>query len=394
MNELQAILAAFELSQKSGETTFLATVVKTQGSTYRRPGARMLITSTSQMVGAISGGCLEQDVFEHSRQRMQTGEPIVVIYDTTADEDIVWGLGLGCNGVVQVLIERLDLDSDRTPIAFLQECLRNRQPGVLATVFCVEGAVRVKLGARLMLSSDGRVNTDIKEPSLAAAITLDADSARSTQQSTSNKYQLSSGSAEVFIEVIQPLTRLIIFGAGYDAIPVARFAKALGWHVTVVDSRPADATLKRFPMADNIVLAHPEVTQERVLVDSGTVAVVMTHNYLHDLQLLKTLLPSPWRYLGILGPRSRTKRLLEDLRQAGFIPTEAQLQRLYGPVGLDIGADTPEEIALSIVAEIQAVLANRSGGLLRDRKEPIHPRSNTAKLPLSMFGDQGAVVRS
>lgn len=393
MSELQAILAAFESSQ-NGETTFLATVVKTQGSTYRRPGARMLITSTSQMVGTISGGCLEQDVLEHTRQRMHTGEPIVVTYDTTADEDIVWGLGLGCNGVVQVLIERLDLDRDCTPMAFLQECLHNRQPGVLATVFAIEGSVRVKLGAYLTLSSDSRVNTDIQEPNLVAAIALDAASAKCTQQSAINQYQLSSGSVEVFIEVIQPLTHLIIFGVGYDAIPVVRFAKELGWHVTVVDSQPAKATSERFSMADRVILTRPEVVQERISVDSRTVAVVMTHNYLHDLELLKTLLPSPLGYLGILGPKSRTKRLLEELRQAGFTPTEDQLQRLYGPVGLDIGADTPEAIALSIVAEIQAVLANCLGGVLRDRKEPIHPRNNAAKLPLSMFGDQGTVVRS
>lgn len=394
MNELQAILAALESSQKSDEITFLATVVKTQGSTYRRSGARMLITNKSRMVGAISGGCLEQDLVELTRQRMHTGEPIVVTYDTTADEDIVWGLGLGCNGVVQVLIERLDLNRDRTPIAFLRECLYNRNPGVLATVFHIEGTVRVKLGAHLMLSSDGCVNTNIQEPNLAAAIALDADSAKSTQHSTVNQYQLSSGSAEVFIEIVHPLIRLIIFGAGYDAIPVVRFAKALGWHVTVVDSRPADATRKRFPMADSVILARPEVAQEYVFVDSGTVAVVMTHNYLHDLELLRTLLPSPLRYLGILGPRSRTKRLLEDLRQTGFIPTEDQLRRLYGPVGLDIGADTPEAIALSIVAEIQAVLASRSGGVLRDRKGPIHPRSNAAKLPLGVSGAQSAIVRS
>jgi len=375
MNELQAILEAFESSQKSGETTFLATVVKTQGSTYRQPGARMLITSTSRTVGAISGGCLEQDIFEHTKQRMHTGEPIVVTYDTTADEDIVWGLGLGCSGVVQVLIERLDVDSDCSPIAFLRECLRNEQLGILATVFSVEGAVRLKVGARLMLNPDDSVNTDIKEQNIAEAIALDAFSAKSIQQSTINKYQLSSGSAEVLIEVIQPLTHLIVFGAGYDAIPVARFAKELGWHVSVVDSRPDYATPKRFPMADNVIFTRPEAAQKLVFVDSRTVAVVMTHNYLHDLELLKTLLPSPLRYLGILGSKSRTERLLEDLRQVGFIANE-QLQRLYSPVGLDIGADTPEAIALSIVAEIQAVLAHRSGGLLRDRKEPIHPRSN------------------
>jgi xanthine/CO dehydrogenase XdhC/CoxF family maturation factor len=223
-----------------------------------------------------------------------------------------------------------------------------------------------------MLHPDNTVTSEIGDSKLALAITEDAFAVLRNGRSNVKIYRLSAGSAEVLIEVIQPPTPLVIFGAGHDAVPVARLAKELGWHVSVVDSRPAYATPERFPLADVVILTRLEATLERVSIDSRTVAVVMTHNYLHDRKLLQTLLPSPLRYLGLLGPKSRAERLLQELRQEGFVPTNEQLCRLYSPVGIDIGADTPEEIALAIVAEIQAVIANRSGGLLRDRKGSIH----------------------
>lgn len=376
MKEIQAIVEAFDGVERQYENAALATVVNVKGSTYRSSGARMLITQSGRMVGTISGGCLEGDVKERAGQVMLSGEPTVVKYDTTSEDDIVWGLGLGCNGVVQVLIERLDPQSKLSPLAFLAECFRSRQPGVLATVFDVDGRTGVKVGDRLMLHPDNTVTSEIEDSDLTLAAIADAFAALRDGRSNVKTYQLSAGSVEVFIEVIQPPTPLVIFGAGYDAIPVARFAKELGWHVTVVDSRSAYATKEQFPLADKVILTRPEAAPICVTIDHRTVAVVMTHNYLHDRELLKTLLPSPVRYLGILGPKSRTERLLQDLREEGIIPTQEQLCRLYSPIGIDIGADTPEEIALAIVAEIRAVVANRSGGFLRNRKGPIHNRVN------------------
>lgn len=372
MKEIQAIVEALDGVERQYGIAALATVVNAKGSTYRRPGARMLIAQSGCMVGTISGGCLEGDVFERAQQVILSGEPTVVKYDTTSGEDIVWGLGLGCNGVVQVLIERLDPQNKLSPLAFLAECFRCRQPGVLATVFGVEGQTRVKVGARVMLHQDNTVTSEIEDSNLTPAVIDDAQAALRDGRSTVKTYQLSAGSAEVLIEAIQPPTPLVIFGAGHDAVPVARFAKELGWHVTVVDSRPAYATPERFPLADDVILTRPEAAHDRVTVNHRTVAVVMTHNYLHDRELLRTLLPSPLRYLGLLGPKSRTERLLQELGETGIIPTHEQLCRLHGPIGVDIGADTPEEIAIAIIAEIRAVLANRSGGFLRNRKEPIH----------------------
>ena len=409
MKELQDIVAGFEKVKTGGKIAAIATLVKASGSTYRRPGARMLMTSEGQMVGSLSGGCLEGDVFEQAQEVMTSGKPIVVQYDTMSDEDIIWGLGLGCNGIVQILIERLEEESPLNHLAFLTECLHRRQVGVLATVFHVEGQVKAQVGTRLMVYPDGTLKSDIEDTDLVTQIRDDVGKALDESRSKVKAYPLLTGKAEVFIEVIQPPVPLMIFGAGHDAIPLVRLAQELGWYVTVVDSRQADATRERFQSADEVILSRPEsisdsvseavatlgasallrtplekplakrgeaqASADRIQLNNRTVAVVMTHNYLHDLELLKTLLPSPVRYLGILGPKSRTGKLLQDLQEQGITPTEQQLQRLYNPVGLNIGADTPEEIALSIVAEIQAVLGDRSGGSLRNYQGPIHDRS-------------------
>ncbi|MEH2138163.1 XdhC family protein [Nostoc sp.] len=372
MNELQAILEGFESSQKSGEITFLATVVKTQGSTYRRPGAKMLMTNTGLIIGTISAGCLENDVLEYTKQRMSDGKPIVVTYNSTASEDILWGFGLGCNGIVQVLIERLETESTLNAIAFTQECFDQKHLGVIATVFAFEGGVDVKLGSRLLLYPNGKIITDIKDPNLIKSLSADTQVALANQKSSVKNYQLPLGSAEVFIEVIQPPTPLVIFGAGYDAVPVAQFAQALGWEVTVVDCRANEATKIRFSSPCNVILSNRDIVHKQVLINERTVAVVMTHNYLDDLEILKIMLPSPARYIGILGPKHRTERLLQDLSTEKIVTTNEQLNRLYSPIGIDIGADTPEEIAIAIIAEIQAVLTNRQSNFLKNRNQPIH----------------------
>jgi xanthine/CO dehydrogenase XdhC/CoxF family maturation factor len=372
MKEITAILEAFATIQHHAELSFLATVINVQGSTYRRPGARMLMTQTGSIIGMISGGCLENDVFEHTRVSMPDGRPIVITYDSTADEDIVWGFGLGCNGLVQVLIERLDRDDLLNPLVFIQKCFDQQQQGAIATVFAVEGTLNIKVGERLILKPHNNIATNITESSLKSALIKDAQVALENQKSSINKYQLSLGSVDVFIEVIQPPTHLIIFGAGQDALPTVQFAKALGWQVTIVDCRANEATQERFTIADQVILSRREILHKQISVNEQTIVVVMTHNYLDDLEILKMLLPSSAKYLGILGPKRRTEKLLQELKAEGVEYTPEQLEKLHSPVGLDLGADTPEAIALSIIAEIQAVLTNRCGGFLRNRILPIH----------------------
>lgn len=372
MKELEDVLKAAEKVKKSGGgKAAVVTIVKAKGSTYRRAGARMLMTLDGDMVGSISGGCLEGDVFEQAKKVMHSGEPVVAKYDTSSDDDAVWGLGLGCSGVVHVLIESLkDRNSDY--LEFLSDCLKNQRSGLVATLFSVEGIPDAKIGSRLILREDGTASASIENVDLKTAILKDAQEVLQNGRSTVKEYSLPSGKAEVSLESVQLPLPLILFGAGHDAIPVVRLAKELGWNVTVVDSRSAFASKERFPQSDKVILSNASTMLENVSVNHHTVAVIMTHNYAHDLDILRELLKTKIRYLGILGPKKRTEKLFQDLEKEGIVPAKEQLAQIHSPAGLDIGAETPEEIAFAIIGEIQAALSGRSAGMLRDRKGPIH----------------------
>lgn len=331
----------------------LATVVRVQGSAYRRPGARMLLDGGTWLAGAVSGGCLESDVAKKALWRTESGAAIVT-YDATLDDDeITWGFGLGCNGVVDVLIERLS-SGPTNPLIALERCVSERKTGVIATV--LDGP---ELGRRTVAIADEQPHSTIESGELRAAVSVavkEATSGRAIVQGT-----------QVLVEVITPPTPLVIFGSGYDVVPVVRFAGQTGFHTTVVETLPRAATQQRFAHADRIVTAPPDALPSELLGPT-TIALVMTHNILTDTELVKKLAPSPVRYLGVLGPKARTERILKEL--PGL--TAAQRARIHAPVGLDIGAEGAEEIALAIVSEIRATLTGRAGGMLRDRTAPIH----------------------
>ena len=360
MKELRDIIAVWK-KLKDGQMAALATLVKVEGSAYRRSGARMLITSDGQ-VGTISGGCLESDVVRRSQEVLETGIPTLVKYDTTSEDDLIWGLGLGCQGVAYILIERLDTEQPNA-LSVIEQCLSTRVAGAVGTVFNLQTTERNI--DRVLLYPDGRVVSNINNLELEAIVVRDF---QSLQKSRSQAYTLAAETAEVFLEVIIPPIDLVIFGAGFDALPVAKFAKALGWYVTVIDPLARPQTKERFKGCDRVILKTADEADSRIKFDPRTVVVAMSHNYLYDLEFLQTISTIKLKYLGILGPKTRTDRLLQDLKAEGY----SLRSPLYSPVGLDIGADNPEEIALSIIAEIQAVNKERSGGLLRNRNAPIH----------------------
>ncbi len=372
-HELQTIWQAFDQVRTAGQRGAIATVVSTAGSVYRRPGARMLLTADGQRVGAISGGCLESDVWERAQPLIRgDSQPFVVQYDTTASDDVIWGLGLGCNGIVQVLIESLAAVSAQAQLKFMAECWQTHQVGAIATIFQVEGNVSAQVADRLFCKGADPVVQGITDPTLINQLTQDMQQALADSTNRIKTYTLPEGTATALIEVIQPPITLLVCGAGYDAMPVVQLAKQLGWRVTVIDHRSAFANHDRFPLADHILICHPSELPAKLTFNPRMVAVVMTHHYPTDRALLQTLLPSSLAYVGVLGPKRRTQQLLAEIQTEGVMVTEAQLQRLHAPVGLDIGAETPVEIALAIAAEIQAILNGRSGYYLRDREAPIH----------------------
>ena len=339
----------------------------------------MLLTADGWAAGGVSGGCLESDVAQRARVVLESGRADIVTYDTTEDGDIVFGVGLGCRGVIQILIE--PLGGNRPDFAFLAALIQRREAGVCATVFRSEGGAPARLGERFLQSETGSAYDGMADADLAARVRLDAGDALASGRSCTREYKLSEGSVSVFLEALAPPQALVIFGAGHDALPLVRLAKEMGWHVTIADARPADATAERFPQADVVLVCPPEAAAMQIPLDARTAVVLMTHNYLHDRALLEQWLSSPVRYLGVLGPKRRTERLLADL-PPGLV-TDAALARLHSPVGLDIGADTPELIALAITAGIQAVAAGRPGGFLRDRVGPIYA-PETPTLPATV----------
>ena len=370
MAELPAILDVVNAAT-AGERLALATVVMVRGSAYRRPGARMVITAEGRTVGAISGGCLESDVAEHAKRVLASGRAMAITYDGTAESDGVFGLGMGCNGVTTLLIEPVVAGDPEGPLAFLAYCRARRQAGVIATVIHSEGD-DPPVGARLMLDSEGGLTGVKHREGFVQALTAEMRQVFCRQRSEVREIAIGTAMADVFFEFVPPPVSLVIFGAGYDALPLASFAKQLGWQVTVVDHRPAYTTPERMPTADAVVCAHPGPLPKQVSLGTETVGMLMTHHYLHDKEWLRTLLPLPLRYLGILGPRTRTERLLGELQAEGTAADFSSLGWLHYPAGLDIGAETPEEIALAILAEIRAVLAGRSGGMLTTHAGPIH----------------------
>ncbi len=328
MSELQEILGRIEELNAAGESMALATIVSTTGSTYRHPGARMLIPAEGPWLGNVSGGCLEDDVARIGREVMRSGEPRIATFDLTADDDAVWGYGLGCNGSFEIFIE------PTAGAVQTAELLRANPAGCLVTVLTGPHAGTHR---------------------------FEADGSHDARPSVGEE-----DGARVFHEPIQPPMRLIVCGAGHDAIPLVQQAADLGWRVTVADVRRALLTHDRFPDAADFCDADPERAAEALATDSRTAVMLMSHNYLRDAAYLRSLLDAEWAYLGVMGPRGRTEQMLGEIGQP-----EA-LERLHAPAGLDIGAETPDEVARAIVAEILAVTRGHPGGSLRDRRAPIH----------------------
>lgn len=374
MKEIKDILktiSAFAVNERA----VLATVIDVRGSGYRLPGARMLILASGETVGIVSGGCLDADVLERSKKVIESGFAEVLTYDTTDDETSVFSMNMGCRGVVRILLEPIGRDSPLVSKFRAGNETRERQ--AVATLVLAGSTAKLSIAGRMFYDTHSGLSTSGLPHFLADLPQLrDACSRFSTSDETYSlrSFNIPEGTFEFALEVIEPPISLLLFGAGTDAIPMARIVTEVGWQVAVYDNRPAFLTRERFPAAKSFVLQNIDELMDPISSDNRTVAVIMTHNYARDRSILPALLHSDAPYIGVLGPKRRTEQLLEQLLASGNTFTSEQLARLYAPAGLDIGADTPESIALSIVGEIQSVLASRDGGQLRLRQGPIYER--------------------
>ncbi|MGZ8455278.1 MAG: XdhC family protein [Gemmatirosa sp.] len=378
MTTLPAIVDALSRAAASHEAVVLATVVRVVGSSYGGVGARMLVRVDGTTVGLVSGGCLESDLAEHARRVHATGRAEVIAYDTRADDDAVWGLGLGCNGLIEVLLQPLDATAARATAALLDRALRADAPRVLATVVRVEGATGTPtVGAQSLIGDElaqavGDWGDRDVRCDLAAYVSAAHGAGRRGVIATLH-------GCDVAFERVSPATRLVVCGSGPDAVPVVRLATQLGWDVTAVDHRPvAHARPERFPGARVVESADPAQLRSAVALTPRTAVVVMSHHFGRDTAYVGALLAAEVAYIGVLGPRSRMDRMLAELATRGIVP-DAVGERLYGPVGLDLGGDGPEAIALAIVAEVAAVTGGRTGGSLREREAPLHTPAATTR---------------
>jgi xanthine/CO dehydrogenase XdhC/CoxF family maturation factor len=336
---LGPLIPLFERERGAGRAVALGVLVDTAGSTYRKPGALMLIASNGDSAGLLSGGCLEGDLGEYARAVIDTGKPRLVTYDMRGGDDLIWGLGLGCEGAMHILLIRVGPDNDYQPLTHLRRSLAAHERSSVGIV--VESK-----------RPESPVGTVVLKGTTAYTGEVEAALEEAAQSGRTGWFESSSRPWKVFALPLTLPPKLLLLGAGPDAAPVVDFAARLNWKITLVDHRPAYADWSHFPLAERVVHAQPE--ELPLDLERYSAAVVMSHHLPSDLKYLRTLSSTSIPYIGLLGPAVRRERLLSDLGA----DAEKIRGRLHAPVGLAIGGRAPESIALAIVAEIHAFVHN------------------------------------
>jgi xanthine dehydrogenase accessory factor len=373
MKEIKAIIGAYDELDKVASRAAIATVVRVEGSSYRRTGARMLVTDDGVWVGGISGGCLEGDALKRARLAIAKSESSLVTYDTTDDDAYQIGVGLGCNGIIDVLFTPLQFGNKNNPVEILKSCVAaNRQTHILITITGLQGEFQhIKAGDVIPYTGAGslRIFADHElEKNLQEQIAIQIEN----NKSGPGKIELHDGrKLSAFIEILLPEIHLVLMGHQYDVYPLARLVKEVGWRVTMV-SNP----LKVNPgLSDTLDAIFSYDRFKEISIDGYTAIVLMAHDYKTDMRNLPRALQTDAFYVGMLGPRVRTEKIIAELASEGSPVRYEDHDRIYAPAGLDIGAISPEEIALSIIAEIKTVFSKREGGFLKLRDHPIHERT-------------------
>jgi xanthine dehydrogenase accessory factor len=352
------IVDAMRVSLAGKQKAVLATVLVVDGSVYQRDGARCFILEDGTITGIVSGGCVEKDLYEYSRAIWQTGLPKKIEYDFRKADD-VWGLGLGCNGKMDVWLQPFD------PVNHYEEA-----EAILAT-FERRHSTRNRYFCGTIIQTDNDAHlppgkiVEFEEEYMSSLFELCEMNTMIIDAEVDDVH------VQMFTEHIAPMPTLLIYGAGPDAKPLIEMAKFVEWRVVLADHRPDFANRAHFSAADEIVLLKRE-DYGVIPIDENTYVVVMTHNYELDKQALSVLLQEDIPYIGQLGPRKRIEQLLADIESTGILITEEQLEKLHSPIGLDIGANLPNEIAMSIMAEAMSRKNGRYGGPLRKISGSLH----------------------
>lgn len=342
------LIESFARWRAAGEPLALATVFETAGSTYSKPGHRILIAANGDYRGLVSGGCLEGDLAERARAVIASNLASAVTYDLRDEADELWGLGIGCNGLLRVFLQPLTQSNGYEPFAAIAACLAGTRPAAVATL--IEGASDVPPGATVV--SDAGVHGVFGAAAAEVGALVEAVH---SAVAAAHASVVEIRGWRILAAPLRPIPRLLVLGGGLDAVPLVAMAAELGWFVTVADHRPAYAARAGFERAERVVLVEPGNVAGSLALAEFDAVVVMSHHLATDRKYLAELARVRNRYLGVLGPRARRERLLREL--AGEAPELGG--RLKGPVGLDIGADSPETIALSILAELQSTLGAR-----------------------------------
>ena len=365
MKEIKAIVEAYHKIDFTKNKAALATVVRVEGSSYRRSGARMLITDSGEWIGGISGGCLEGDALKKAKFAMAQNKASMVTYDTTDDDPYQIGVGLGCNGIIDVLLAPLDSQNIDNQVLVLQNCIESRKPNVIITVINSKGNFKnIQLGDAYKYDAENNFSLNF----ISRNLITDINSCLQSEKSESKIYQCQEGEITVFIEVIIPATHLIMFGGNYDIYPMVKLAKEVGWKVSVV-CNPLKVHKSLFELADAVIEKEQAI---EIKIDPYTVALLMAHDYETDFKNMRNLLKTNIKYIGMLGPKKRTDKMFLKLFEEGNSISDEDLARIATPVGLDIGASNPEEIAISIIAEIKTFFTGRTGQRLKFREGAIY----------------------
>jgi xanthine/CO dehydrogenase XdhC/CoxF family maturation factor len=373
MKEIKAIIAAYDKIDQTQTRAALAIVVRVEGSSYRRTGARMLVLDNGTWIGGISGGCLEGDALKRARLAINKSEASLITYDTSEDDPHQIGVGLGCNGIIDVLFCPINFNDPNNPIEILKKCLKaNRETHTLITITDLKGEYHGIKKGNCFQYNGGESLKEFENLKTQQSVNQVIKSQITTQKSGISSIELENeNSISLFIELLAPETHVVLMGNQYDVFPMCRLLKEIGWRISIV-ANPLKLNSKIVALADEV---KSPAEFQNMLIDEHTAIILMSHDFKTDKINLPRALNTVSPYIGMLGPKVRAQKIWDELAEEGFSIHEADMKRIYAPLGLDIGALTPEEIALSMAAGIRAAFTGRDGTFLKYRKTPIHPRN-------------------